>query len=229
MGILDMIPKAKPKMPYIRLYKTVDGGIKVYIVDGSYVRSEIDEQFTNFGQHYRFKYIPHDEFWLDKQHGVDEYNYYIGHLLIEYNDMRKGRSYDTALVEADKIEKAMRKGSKVVAINERVYKEVNGVRICLVNGEAVRNKYNIDFTEGGHDLVYKWMPAKTIWIDDALMDKEREVVLLHEIGERNLMSKGVGYNSAHNKISKVEQKVRKKPELMGKVMRDEYKALGKIR
>lgn len=33
------------------------GRISIWIVDGSYVRTNIDEEFTNFGQHYRFTYI----------------------------------------------------------------------------------------------------------------------------------------------------------------------------
>ena len=34
------------------------GDLLVWIVDGSYIRGHIDEEFTNFGQHYRFTYIP---------------------------------------------------------------------------------------------------------------------------------------------------------------------------
>jgi hypothetical protein len=43
------------------------------------------------------------------------------------------------------------------------------------------------------------------------------------------MSKGVDYNRAHNSISRVERKVRKKPQLMGKTMREEYSQLGKVK
>lgn len=218
----------KLKEPYIKLYKQV-GEIKVYIVDGSVVRRDMDGQFTNFGQHYRFPFIPSDEFWLDKQHGNNEYEYYVRHLVVEHDAMKKGRSYGTALADADKVEKKLRSTDKDTNINERLWKEIGGVRICLVNGEAVRNKYDVDFTMGGHDLIYSWMPRKTIWIDDVMMEKEREITLLHEVGERNLMSKGIGYNKAHGKISRVEKKVRKKPELMGKVMKGEYKMLGKVK
>jgi hypothetical protein len=33
-------------------------GLIVRVVDGAYIRGHIDEEFTNFGQHYRYKYIP---------------------------------------------------------------------------------------------------------------------------------------------------------------------------
>ena len=57
------------KLPYLR--KTDRrGNIQVWIVDGSYVRGHIDEEFTNFGQHYRYAYIPANEFWIDDAKGI---------------------------------------------------------------------------------------------------------------------------------------------------------------
>jgi len=34
------------------------GNLQVWIVDGSYIRGHIDEEFTNFGQHYSFPLFP---------------------------------------------------------------------------------------------------------------------------------------------------------------------------
>ncbi len=215
--------------PYIKLYKAVNG-INVYIVDGGYIRRELNDQFTNFGQHYRFPFIPINEFWLDQQHGHGEYKYYIDHLLVEHELMKKGRSYPAALIQASKVEKHARiQGDNKKLLNERLLKTINGVRICLVNGESVRDIYEVNFTEGGHDKVYSWVPDKTIYIDDVLPEKEREYTILHEVGERNLMVKGLDYNRAHNNISRVERKVRKKPQLMGKTMQQEYGQLGKVK
>ena len=42
------------------------GNLQVWIVDGAYIRSHIDEEFTNFGQHYRYQYIPINELWIDR-------------------------------------------------------------------------------------------------------------------------------------------------------------------
>jgi hypothetical protein len=48
---------AKLKLPYL---EKIDerGKLQVWIVDGSYIRGNIDEEFTNFGQHYGFPYVP---------------------------------------------------------------------------------------------------------------------------------------------------------------------------
>ena len=56
------------KKPYIKKVDEI-GPLTVWIVDGQYVRKNIDEEFTNFGQHYCFRFIPLHEFWLDKEHG----------------------------------------------------------------------------------------------------------------------------------------------------------------
>jgi len=67
------------------------GDIQVWIVDGGYVRGHIDEEFTNFGQHYRYAYIPKNEFWIDEEAEHDEQAFFIDHLLVEHQLMGKGR------------------------------------------------------------------------------------------------------------------------------------------
>ena len=69
------------KQPYRReLAKR--GDFTVWIVDGSFVRGHMDEEFTNFGQHHRFPYIPDKEFWLDDEAEHNEYAFFIDHLLV---------------------------------------------------------------------------------------------------------------------------------------------------
>lgn len=81
------------------------GNIQVWIVGGSYVRAHLDEEFTNFGQHYRYPYIPDNEFWIDQQAEHNESAFFIDHLLVEHDLMSKGVSYEKALVEADRVER----------------------------------------------------------------------------------------------------------------------------
>jgi hypothetical protein len=45
------------KPPYLKLDDT-RGDYQAWIVDGTYIRGHMDEEFTNFGQHYRYPYIP---------------------------------------------------------------------------------------------------------------------------------------------------------------------------
>src|SRR5512136_1874053 len=85
------------------------GDFEVWIVDGAYIRGHIDEEFTNFGQHYRYPYIPKKEFWIDKEAEHDERAFFIEHLLAENDLMAKGASYGEALTQADRIERRERR------------------------------------------------------------------------------------------------------------------------
>jgi hypothetical protein len=216
--------KTSLKPPYIRKVRE-HGKIVVWVVDGTYVRTHLDEEFTNFGQHYAFKCIPRDEFWLDKEAQEHEQIFYIDHLLVEHRLMEKGVPYNDALDAADKKERAERKRAgdvrKLTAggnlpdsskVHVRLWKELEtGISVWIINGRLVRSVFDIDFTEGGHDYVYEFVPQNEVWIDDDLEQSERPYVLLHELHERNLMAKGSTYSKAHEDSSKIEYYCRHHP------------------
>jgi hypothetical protein len=216
------------KAPYQKKDAT-RGDYQVWIVDGAYIRGHIDEEFTNFGQHYRYPYIPEKEFWIDKEAEHDERAFFIEHLLIEHDLMAKGASYAEAITEADRVERKERRRAgdirKVTnhgkelpdpnAVHERLWKKLeNGVSVWIVNGRLVRSAFDIDFTAGGHDHVYEFVPNGEVWIDDAIEEKERGFVLLHELHERNLMAKGWPYSKAHNDSSHMEFRCRHHPDAL---------------
>ncbi len=200
-------------------------GISIWIVDGVYVRSHIDIEFTNYGQHYNFKFIPKNEFWIDKEESPDELEFFVAHLSIEHRLMAKGVSYDKALEAADKAELAERKKSgdlkKLTGdgdlpdprkVHVRLWKKLESpVSVWIVDGRLVRSVFDVDFTEGGHDYVYEFVPTNEVWIDNDLAEIERPYVLLHELHERNLMAKGWDYNRAHEESSRIELHARHNP------------------
>jgi hypothetical protein len=216
----------KLKLPYL---EKVDerGKLQVWIVDGSYIRGNIDEEFTNFGQHYSFRYIPENELWIEKETKDDERLFFIDHLLVEHRLMAKGVPYDKALVEADKMERRERRRAGDVRrlthrgkdlpdgreVHQRLWKKLeNGVSVWIINGRLVRSVFDIDFTEGGHDYVYEFVPENEVWIDDAIEEKERGYVLLHELHEHNRMASGWPYNKAHAESSRLEYRCRHHPD-----------------
>ena len=215
-----------PKPPYIA---KVDerGKLKIWIVDGAYIRGNIDEEFTNFGQHYAFSFIPADELWIDQEAKHDEREFFIDHLLVEHRLMAAGTPYDDALEAADRAEQRERRRAGDVRqlthggrqlpdgrdVHERLWKKLeNGVSVWIVNGRLVRSVFDIDFTEGGHDYVYEFVPQNEVWIDDAIVEDERPYVLLHELHERNRMAGGWAYNKAHAESSRVEYRCRHHPD-----------------
>ena len=207
-----------PKSPYLEKIER-RGKFDIWIVDGTAIRGHKDEEFTNFGQHLRYPYIPENEFWLDREAAQDERRFFIEHLLVEHRLMARGMDYDAALEIADRAERKERRragdlktlthGGKTLPdghnVHDHLWKKLkSGLSVWIVNGRLVRSAFDIDFTEGGHDFVYEFVPSNEVWIDDDIEETERPYVLLHELHERNLMAKGMPYFKAHDDSSRLE-------------------------
>jgi hypothetical protein len=216
----------QPKSPYVKKITERDG-LVAWAADGAYIRSHIDEEFTNFGQHYRYKYIPENEFWIDLGTKSDEWRFFIDHLLVEHRLMASGKSYEDALIEGDKEERKERRragdlsrstnrGQKLPDgkdVHVRLWKKLkSGLSVWIVNGRLVRSIFDIDFTAGGHDYVYEFVPENEVWIDDDIEEAERGFVLLHELHERNRMASGWDYDKAHAESSRLEYHFRHHPD-----------------
>ncbi len=205
-------------------------------MDGPYVRGHVDEEFTNYGQHYRYLYIPVNEFWIDREAEDDELPFFIDHLLVEHRLMAQGMPYAEALPRADQEERKERRRAGDVdkvtqngrslpdgkSVHERLWKKLeNGVSVWIVSGRLVRSVFDIDFTEGGHDYVYEFVPDNEVWIDSDISESERGFVLLHELHERNRMAKGWTYNKAHAESSRLEYRCRHHPDELHEKLVDE--------
>lgn len=227
------------KKPYLKKYSKISDKT-VWIVDGKYIRGKLDEEFTSFGHHLRFKFIPKNEFWIDKEANDGEEQFYIDHMLVENRLMEEGKSYEEAADKADKKEQKERKRSKLAnrflqskikkdAIIKKIHKKLlkkysKKIKVWVVNGELVRDLLFVEFTEGGHDKVYSFVPKNEIWIDDDVSKKEIKYILLHEMHERNLMCKGWSYDgkkSAHKSSSEIEYFCRNHPNFLDKKLKKE--------
>lgn len=150
--------------------------------------------------------------------------------------MAKGMPYGQAIIEADRAERKERRRAGDVRrlthrgkqlpdpreVHERLWKSLeNGLSVWIVNGRLVRSVFDIDFTEGGHDYVYEFVPEGEVWIDDAIEEAERGYVLLHELHERNLMAKGWPYSKAHAESSRLEYHFRHHPDELHDALSDE--------
>lgn len=148
--------------------------------------------------------------------------------------MARGMSYEKALVKADQAERrerrlagdlrlVRRRGQELpkgVQVHERLWKRLeNGLAIWVVSGRLVRSVFDVDFTAGGHDHVYEFVPENEVWIDDDIEEDERPYVLLHELHERNRMAKGWPYSKAHAESSELEYRCRHHPDELHEVMK----------
>jgi hypothetical protein len=201
--------------PYVRLLGRA-AGVAIWRVDGHRVRDMIDVEFTNGGHHYSRTYVPPDEIWLDRDApAAREWPFWALHQLIERAAMAGGASYHSALARANRHERAERR-RLLGAANGRVHRRrlgsAAGRQVWLVDGNAVRTRYFLDFTLGGHGLRYRFVPRREIWIDDAVAPAERPAILHHEVVEVGHMAAGLGYAAAHALASRAETRFRRRAE-----------------
>lgn len=184
--------------------------VKIYEVDGEHVRNHRNIEFTNYGQHYRFPFIPVNEVWLDREYKPDERSVFIAQACRERELMKNGESYSNAYSKASSEASGLRHlGGKNVKI--QLVSEEDGLKTYIVDGKKVRDSYDIGFTQGGHGYVYAYIPKNEIWIDNDLKPSERSPVELHEKYERELMKDHrMNYTNAHRKASSKEKVFRKK-------------------
>lgn len=215
----------KRALPYIKKLAQ-RGKAGLWLVDGSWVRTNIEQEWDNFGHHYSDPFIPENEIWLDQQADPDEQAFFIAHCVIERRLRARGVDEETAREKANEAEREarrksgdmrkVRKDGKLAdpeAVHVRLLKKlVSGVSVWIVNGRLVRSVFDIEFTAGGHDQVYEFIPKDEVWVDDDIIDAERPYVLLHELHEKNLMAGGMDYDRAHDESSKLEKHMRAHPD-----------------
>jgi hypothetical protein len=199
------------------------GDLQVWTVDGAYVRSHINGEFTQFGQHHHYPFIPENELWIDQETHQEERGFLIDHLLVENELMAKGIPYQEALPRAEQVarrerrraggpDKAARSLIKPARFQERLWRKLtNGISVWIVKGELVRSALDAGFSGGGHDCIEAYIPPATIWIDDSVPEMDWSFILLHELHERNQMEKGVPYCQAHIEASRMEYRCRHHP------------------
>jgi len=168
-------------------------------VDGYKIRQTLDPDF-NVIHYYKPEiaspdskfYIPQGEIWLDSCF-KDEENY-LKTFLME----------NLSRAEAKKLCKEGQAPDFVIREENE-----NDIKIQYVDGKIIREYFDPYFVMGGHDLVYPYVPAKTIWIDNKIDKRDIPHVLIHESTERKLMSEGKTYDVAHDFATAAEKESRR--------------------
>jgi hypothetical protein len=205
------------------------GDVTVWRVDGHWIRDHLDVDFTNGSHDLIASYVPAGEIWLDREatRPGDEWKIWMAFQLTHRRRMAAGASYLEALARAERVELAARRaalgGGRVDRRTEtvraaalgRLLEVIDGVRVHLVHGRAVRDHAYVHFTMGGHGRRYRFIPMDEIWIDDTLVPAERPAVVHHELVELRLMNGSVrgermSYHDAHALASAAERRFRRR-------------------
>lgn len=176
--------------------------MKVKFVDGHKVRMSIDTDFCAISSWKRDKYIPKGEIWIDKAFRKEAGWLKKIHL---FENKMLGKSYaERKRIVRKKFAQRIKTIPKFVLRKECR----KGLIIKYVDGSIVRRYIDPKFVLGGHDFVYDYIPREEVWIDNCQGKKEIKYTIIHEIHERNLMKKGMSYDSAHDLALAAEKKAR---------------------
>jgi hypothetical protein len=193
--------------------------VHCWLVDGCFIRNHRDVDFTNGAHALSRRYIPRNEIWIDREApGAGELRFLIAHLVEEHALMRAGVPYLNALLRANRTERRLRRSAlaspelRGADARQRVRKEkigeLDGDQVWIVDGRGVRDRFDPNFTQGGHGLRYRFIPRHEIWIDDAIAERELDPTLGHEAHELALMRQGWRYDPAHESALAFEKKLR---------------------
>lgn len=229
---LSKVPLSHKDLPYTRQWGSLRE-FEVWLVDGKFVRDRIDPGFTNMDQHWHFAFIPPNEIWVDDATDGPEIRFLAKSGVREALMMRNGVSYDRAESVTTKTEKAERKAQepvKSLRLKLDHWGNNGNLSVVLVSGRAVRDDFDVNYTEGGHGRIYRWMPKNEIWIDDATSPADRPFNFLHELFEWNKM-KGhefshAAYLKAHHGALAFELEARRHPDRFPKMLAEQEKIAG---
>ncbi len=212
-------------------------GITAWLVDGGLVRKELNENFVQSGAHNRFAFVPADEFWIDADTDFREHRFFLDRFFAEQTLLKAGTPPEkteeiAAALEQHSREEALsgeilKLKDKQKALVEKIHKKQftpyssEHLKIWIVDGKLVRDLVFLEYDAGGHDRVYPWIPKDEIWIEEALPEKERLFILLHELHERFLMGLGKKYPEAHHGATIIEDRFRDHPTELDARIREE--------
>jgi len=206
------------RRPYLAHLDRFDG-VDCWLVDGTWIRNRRDVDFTNGAHALTRGYIPAGEAWIDREApGAGELRFLVAHLVREHALMRAGAPYLRALSLANRTERRLRRAALArpglspsqarAQVRRRRLGTLGRHQVWIVDGRGVRDRFDPNFTQGGHGLRYRFIPRREIWLDDAIAERELEATLAHEAHELRLMRDGMSYNEAHEHALALERRVR---------------------
>jgi hypothetical protein len=205
-------------------------GYRICTIDALGVReSSADaEEFTLVGTRGEFPgTIPDGEVWISRRHFPREGIFLAAHALAFLGASGRGLSADRAdqagldaerRVREDVTGEQFRDGRPHRSVPERIYDRLyatipdseRAVKVWLIDGLLARCWYKTDYAEGGHYVVYPWVPTREIWLERDTSPGELPYILAHEYLELRMMRDGgLDYDHAHEIASKIEFELRR--------------------
>jgi hypothetical protein len=101
--------------------------------------------------------------------------------------------------------------NKGLGIEKKELGKIVGYTVYLVDGEQIRDRSDVDFTTGGSEARYSYIPKGEVWIEDGMAPNDFFPTVIHEFVEMYYMEKKkLSYSDAHDQANKREIKLRDK-------------------
>ncbi|MBI5138788.1 MAG: hypothetical protein HZA95_03240 [Candidatus Vogelbacteria bacterium] len=180
---------------------------KIIYVDAFKIRMNLDLEFgcchekcIDYNYYAPKFYIPEDEIWIDYRFKSEqemlvrlETEVVAGDTTCERRESRKKIFLTNGSIPNFKLSTASRDGLKYVK----------------VDGSVVRKFIDPEFIQGGHGIVYDFVPKDEVWVDAINDVAELDFIYHHELLERRLMEKGDIYDNSHDAALAAERKERR--------------------
>lgn len=218
-----MIALQHGQLPYVEFQGRTPDGLSVWLVDGDDVRDLIDPDFTDYGEHAHDAYVPEAEIWIDAETKPSEVEFFVTSAERERRLSESDHTYDLVHDQVDAASRGERQldDDALDDVQTSQLASEGPVEVWVVDGEAVRRRFDPDFIYGGHWLVYPFIPRCTIWLEDTLSDTERPAILLHELSECVDMAQGMAYKPAHRRATALELDARRDPARVWELIRQQ--------
>jgi hypothetical protein len=198
---------------------------RVFIVDAFGLResSRQAEEFTLQGTKSKFPgVIPANEIWISRRHFSSEGIFLLTHALTDLAGRKRGLSEEDADESALQVERSLREaitgekfrhGRSHKQVPNQLYDSLyttipdpeGEIEVWLIDGHLARCWYKTDYAEGGHYVVYPWVPKREIWLERAQDPRELPFICVHEYLELRMMrDNDLPYDDAHPIASKIE-------------------------
>lgn len=89
-------PLAMHKVEWTPYSKWKGSNIKVFKVDGNYIRTNVDPDWNQGGHSEVYDYVPKNEIWIERMRSPEEEKFTLIHELAEYEKMREKMPYTDA-------------------------------------------------------------------------------------------------------------------------------------
>lgn len=161
-------------------------------VNGYTIRNTTNTDFAGFATHEYDPQVKKGEVWIENTLKREK-NHFLRLVKAEKNHMSVKQF---AQLRKHLAKEAKQRGTPPPFV--RSIERRGSLNIMFVDGAIVRQYIDAYFLLGGHHYVYPYIPKNEIWIDDLNYADDQEFTIIHELHERNLMKKGMRYESAHD-------------------------------